>query len=424
VDGADGKREAALTREDEFMPTAPVPKRWTFMVYMAGDNNLDPNGVKDLREMKRVGSTPDVNIVAQFDRAKPHTAKRYFLTRGGTARSDAVADLGRIDTGQPRYLVSFVKWAVRHYPADRYILVLWNHGEGWDDTDLWPRSRGRRLHRVAAKSSHHGLFHAPVRRLLRSATIDPVSRAILIDEDAKDFLDNHEMKKVLAATVQIIGKKLDILGMDACLMSMAEVGYQCRTGAAYTVGSTETEPLEGWPYNTILRALARKPSKSPRQLSRLIVRKYLDSYRGDQVTQSACELASAEDLAAAVRGLATELRAGLGKPDLVRRIAQVREQVQYYDVDDNIDLADFCERLARIWPGAAVRGRCEQVLRVLARGYVVAAGVKGVELRGSRGVSIYFPRQPISPLYPGLDFSRRTGWDRFLKAYRRARSTA
>ena len=45
------------------------PKKWTFMVYMAGDNNLDPNGVKDLQEMKKVGSTDQLNLIAQFDRA-------------------------------------------------------------------------------------------------------------------------------------------------------------------------------------------------------------------------------------------------------------------------------------------------------------------------------------------------------------------
>jgi hypothetical protein len=31
---------------------------------MAGDNNLDPNAYLDLKEMKRVGSTANINIVA------------------------------------------------------------------------------------------------------------------------------------------------------------------------------------------------------------------------------------------------------------------------------------------------------------------------------------------------------------------------
>ena len=43
-------------------------KKWTVMVYLAGDNNLDENGVDDLKEMKKVGTTPDINVIAQFDR--------------------------------------------------------------------------------------------------------------------------------------------------------------------------------------------------------------------------------------------------------------------------------------------------------------------------------------------------------------------
>ncbi len=57
-----------------------MSRKWTVMVYMAGDNNLDSNGVEDLSEMKRVGSTDQVAIVAQFDRKgkKGHT-KRYYI---------------------------------------------------------------------------------------------------------------------------------------------------------------------------------------------------------------------------------------------------------------------------------------------------------------------------------------------------------
>jgi len=80
------------------MPKARVQQKpWTIMVYMAGDNNLDPDGVKDLKEMKKVGSTNDVNVIAQFDRATGHAAKRYYLRKGGKVTADAVATLGKIN---------------------------------------------------------------------------------------------------------------------------------------------------------------------------------------------------------------------------------------------------------------------------------------------------------------------------------------
>jgi hypothetical protein len=59
-------------------------KKWTVMVYLAGDNNLDGAGLVDLKEMKSVGSTDAVNIIAQFDRqGNKGESRRYYLHKGG-----------------------------------------------------------------------------------------------------------------------------------------------------------------------------------------------------------------------------------------------------------------------------------------------------------------------------------------------------
>jgi hypothetical protein len=44
-------------------------------------------------------------------------------------------------------------------------------------------------------------------------------------------------------------------------------------------------------------------------------------------------------------------------------------------------------------------------------------GYKGVGMKNSNGVAIYFPLQSVSPLYAGLELSKKTGWDAFLKSY-------
>jgi hypothetical protein len=398
------------------MPTrAKTP--WTFLVYMAGDNNLDPDGVKDLREMKKVGSNPSLNIVTQFDRASGHAAKRYFIRKGGTVAADAVASLGRINTGDPARLLDFITWGVRNYPADHYALVLWNHGQGWDDTDIYAGERHRRLRRLAGGRTRHALFHAPVRRLLTSATRDPQARAILLDDGAKDFLDNLEMKKVLAGAKKLLKRKLDVFGMDACLMSMAEVGYQVRDSADFIVGSEQTEPLDGWPYSTILADVTKKPSMTPRDVSALIVDKYVASYTRDSVTQSACDLSKIGPLATAVTGLAAALQTGVHDVATRQHLLAARTQAQHYEVADNIDLADFCALARQSLPATPIADRCHEVMAALQSGYVVAEAHKGADLKDSHGVAIYFPTEAVSPLYAGLDFSRTTGWDAFLKAY-------
>src|SRR5882672_3720761 len=196
-------------------------KSWTVMAYMAGDNSLDPEGVVDLKEMKRVGSTDKVNIVAQFDRAEGHVARRYYLRKGGLVTADAVANIGRVNTGDPQRLTEFINWVIDNYPADHYLLVLWNHGQGWDDTDIYADERHRSLRRLASGRIRHALFHSSARDSLKKAGSHKM-RAILLDDNAKDFLDNQEMKKVMAGAARLLKRKLDILGMDACLMSMAE----------------------------------------------------------------------------------------------------------------------------------------------------------------------------------------------------------
>ena len=392
-------------------------KAWTFMVYMAGDNNLDPDGVRDLKEMKKVGSTPDVNVVAQFDRATGHAAKRYYLRQGGKVAADAVATLGKVNTGDPKNLMDFIEWGVKAYPAKQYTLVLWNHGQGWDDTDVYAGERHRRLRRLASGPVRHAFFHTPVRRALTAAIRNPEYRAILLDDNAKDFLDNMEMKKVLASTKKLLKRKLDILGMDACLMSMAEVGYQIHGSAQVTVGSEQTEPLEGWPYDAILAALAKKPAMSAKELGALIVAKYLASYSRDSVTQSACDLAKAQAMATAVAGLANALTAGLNDRPTRQQILAARTQAQTYDVPDNIDLVDFCSLTAQAAAGSKIAQSCRDVIQTVESGYVLAQGYKGSDLKNSHGVAIYFPTQAVSPLYAGLDFSKKTGWGAFLKAY-------
>lgn len=400
------------------MPTTLTKKPWTVMVYMAGDNSLDPEGIQDLKEMKKAGSTDKLNIVIQFDRAAGHVARRYYLRKGGIVTGDAVASLGAVNTGDPKCLSDFIQWGVKKYPADHYLLVLWNHGQGWDDTDIYADERHRNLRRLATGPIRHALFHSPVRRTLEKAGSDHTARAILLDDNAKDFLDNLEMKKVVAGTAKLLKRKLDILGMDACLMSMAEVGYQICDSADYTVGSEQTEPGEGWPYHTILGALAKNPAMTPRDLSALIVDKYLASYgNADGVTQSACDLSKAGALATAVAGLVAALNASLSESASRQRILAVRNQVQSYEVPDNIDLVDFCSLLAKASADSATTTACQDVVKAVKSAYVMAQGYKGGDMKNSNGVAIYFPLQSVSPLYAGLDFSKKTGWDAFLKTY-------
>src|SRR5215831_9051224 len=81
--------------------------KWIWLVYMAGDNNLQGAGKSDLAEMKRVGSNSALQIIVQFD------------TRSGTTRyrveRDSLRPLGRFastDMGSAKALSSFIRWGL------------------------------------------------------------------------------------------------------------------------------------------------------------------------------------------------------------------------------------------------------------------------------------------------------------------------
>lgn len=93
--------------------------KWTFMVYMAGDNSLDGAALKDLAEMARAGFTNAVNVLVQLDRLKDHKTRRFRITKGGGYNKDCIETFGETDTGDPRVLCDFIKWGVKRYPAVR-----------------------------------------------------------------------------------------------------------------------------------------------------------------------------------------------------------------------------------------------------------------------------------------------------------------
>src|SRR4051812_7680235 len=108
--------------------------KWTFMTYMAGNNSLSEAAGEDLEEMRSVGSTDDVRVLAFLK--QEHTGEAYHLEVGSEESRDHREDLGDKDSGDPQTIVDFVRWAAKRASADRYALVIWNHGSGWDPLDF------------------------------------------------------------------------------------------------------------------------------------------------------------------------------------------------------------------------------------------------------------------------------------------------
>jgi hypothetical protein len=409
--------------------------KWTFMLYLAGDNNLSAAGEKDLGEMRKVGSTPEVNIVAEFDRAGPqHETQRYHIERDGV--NEQAESLGETDSGDPNVLLGFIRWAAKNYPADRYALVLWNHGGGWEPDDLDQIATSVKANdytvreagdRSARSTRGRILFRSTQKKLMRLPTA--ADRAICYDDGSGHSLDTIELGNVLSKTVTALGQPLDLLGMDACLMSDLEVAYQARPYVKHIVASEESEPNDGWPYDAVFGKLVANPDLPTAELAahivQVYVQYYVDRHFSGDVTQSALDLSQLDSLTGPLDLLSGALspRMKVGKYELGE--ALFRTSGSFYD-GKLWDIAEVCKELAAETADDATRQAAEAVQAALQPKsglFVIAEGHHGNKVKGCGGVSIYLPPRVlyrVSPFYADLEYAKDHTWDEMLTAYHAA----
>jgi subtilisin family serine protease len=374
---------------------------WLFMVYLDADNNLESAGIDDMNEMETAGSTDDVKIVVQMDRAEQDyyddttngnwtDAKRFYVTQDSDTsiiNSPVIEDLGEVNMGDPAVLQSFIEWSIANYPAQHYGLVLWNHGSGWRE-----RERG-----------------------------DETIKSICIDDQAGDELTMTELRSALSEAKASTGETLDILGFDACLMQMVEVGYQVMGSVEshlvdITVGSEETEPGDGWDYAATLTALTADPTMTPAELGTQIVNDYVDFYSSSwDITQSAVNLDYMEALATAVDSLAIAMTNAPGDWAAIETARSSTQEYYYYYYIDLYHFAQLVNTDATI--SQTVRDAASDVMTavtnaVIAEGHTASVG-------NSHGLSIYYPESPgdyFADYETDVLFSNDTHWDDFLYA--------
>ena len=384
--------------------------------------HLSAAGETDLQEMAAVGSTPDVNIVAEFDciGADGHS-KRYYVKKDELKE---VADLGETDSGDPNALLDYIAWAKENYPADRYALVLWNHGGGWDKSSIdtisqevgtkgFGRAEGAER---SSTSMGRAFFRTTLKTIMSLDSSD--ERAICSDDGSGHSLDTVELGKVLAEAKKVLGQKIDLMGMDACLMANLEVAYQAREYVNYIVASEENEPFDGWPYTAVLQKLVDEPDMATADFGAHIVDAYIQSYAHTNNT-AAVDLSKAEELAGALDELADALIAHMPTAQLEIWSATKKPAAKFW-YNTLWDLTHFCERLEAGTADDDVKAAATKVLKALEPGnFVVADSHRGTKVERCGGVTVYLkgPPSELSRYYAELDFAVKHRWHKLLEAY-------
>lgn len=240
-----------------------------FMVFIAGDNDLDSDGYADLDEMFSVDNLGDsVTLLIQYDKSEESqnsSTIRYVKQYDSRIEED----IGETNTGDSYTLSDFMNWGIENYPADRNILILWNHGGGTLDEE-----KEKYFGNVGGVRTHRSIGKLPLFSKSNQA-IQADAKAIFVDDESRDFLDNIELKKAFVES----DKSFDIIGFDACVMGMIEVTYQIREYTDYIIASQEDEPKTGWDYHAILDYLVKNPDCSNAELSQQIVSSYIDTQK-------------------------------------------------------------------------------------------------------------------------------------------------
>jgi hypothetical protein len=262
----------------QVQPFTPHTGKWTVLVYLNAANDLYSFSTLNVNQMERVAGNPDVRFVlqwkqfaAEFPSSTFDGTRRYVVQPDSTntIASKLVQDLGtNVDMGIPQTLLDFVRWGKTYYPAEHYCLVIWNHGNGW-----------------------------------RRSAQDSKPYAASYDDQTGNAIQTWQMGAALQ------GEHFDILAWDCSLMQMMEVAYECRDSADYIVGSEESPPGEGYPYDLVFDGFRDNPDAGARTLSKGFVDGMLavPSYAGRKITQSVFETSKLPAVATALDGLGAAL---------------------------------------------------------------------------------------------------------------------
>ncbi|HEY3128560.1 MAG TPA: clostripain-related cysteine peptidase, partial [Acidobacteriota bacterium] len=212
-------------------------------------------------------------------------------------------------------------------------------------------------------------------------------------------------------------KKIDILGLDACSMSMAELASELGDYVEFMVASQDDVPDQSFPYEDILRRLkdpanANDPSKASTMIPELYREAYRD-YITDPRTGFRAFTLSVVDLGedkmkvlrAELKKLAGALLQLSSDPTRRHQIFEARKSTQGFVFGLFVDIVDLCDKLddSKIYD-KDLTDACAQVRQavkaavienqVLRSDPVYSADKEtpvGVKVEAVNGLSIYFP---------------------------------
>lgn len=312
--------EAAVAAAGENAQT-----KYTILLYLNGADLETEAGMatSDLQEiLESKFDTKSINILLltggtaqwQNDIIPNDTCMLYQVVEDGLK---PIADIGLCNMGDAGTLCSFIDFGMQAYPAEKYGLILWDHGGG--------------------SIAGYGVDE-------------------LFDYDSMRLIEfNYALEKSKAAQT-----KFEFIGFDACLMATIETAAIAQDYANYLIASEDLEPGYGWNYN-FLSVLSQNPNMSGAEIGTVIVDLFTAFYEGsgEDTTLSVIDLSKANGVLLAMGDLMAACNSDFSKANF-NQFAKSRNNTKTFgggsprdNESDMIDIADMAQQLEELYPAEA-----------------------------------------------------------------------
>ncbi len=335
-----------------------VPQTKTVLIYMCGSTLESKKGAatKNIAEMLEAAISDDVNVVIEtggtskwrkYD-IKNDVLSRYIIKDNELTLAEEVP---QNNMGDSSTLSDFLSWGATEYPADEYLVVMWDHGGG----------------------SIGGVCNDENYRM-DSLSLTELSQAL---EDSKESMQG----------------KISLVGFDACMMATIDVASTLEPYADYLAASQEIEPSEGWDYKMFLESLS-EDSTDIEEVGKAICNGYKakadKNEKGKLITMSLTDLnkfdavrTSFDDL---TKSFLQTLEQGSGT-NIVSSAARLSEKyggnTEIEGFTNLVDLSCWAEYLKSDYSKASAL--IESIEDT------VVYTISGEGRPGAKGLSVYFP---------------------------------
>ena len=355
---------------------------WTVLFYLCGSDLESEGGLAtfNLQELASTTLGDKVTFAIETGGSKswqnssidPRFLTRYTISSDGFYEEQKLPSASMATTST---FADFVSWGLKTFPADHYMLVLWDHGGG-------------SVYGVCNDELYPG--------------------GSLYDTDT---LTLTEISDGLAQS----GAAFDVIGFDTCLMATYETAAILAPYAKYLVASEEIEPGSGWDYASWPQWLGAHTGATGAQLGAEICDTYYAKCKlynaADMATLSVVDLSKVPDLSDSFYEASREMAEATGDRKAMRSLYYAAYKTTCFGGDrayNMVDLGDLMQKVSKVVT--------EHYADVIADvGEAVVYQVHGRSHPKVTGLSVFYPLDTsyASEFYGFLDVAGNVPYAQF-----------